>query len=325
MLVDDPALPAAVVRQAIAWMLTLREQPHDPALLEQCACWRSAHSCHELAWQRVTGLGQELDLRTLPGARVALHALEPARARLHRRQALKLLAGVALVGSAGWLSQDRERLDDWRADYVSALGERRRFALPDGSVLQLDTCSAVNLAFDARQRALELLHGQLMLSCRPDHADLRPVHIRTREASVQGMDGRFVVRQHAQATLVSVLEGQATVYGLQRAGTPVTVQAGQAYRLDAQGPRRLDTPPLQAGAWAEGLIITRGMRLQDFLAEVSRYRRGYLGCSAVVADWRLSGVYRLEDTDRLLAILPQSLPVRLERRTRWWVRVEQAG
>lgn len=322
MLVDDPALPATVVRQAIAWTLRLREQRHDRTLVEQCACWRGAHPNHELAWQRITGLGQELDLSTLPGARVALHALEPARARLHRRQALKLLGGVALVGSASWLSKDLDRLNDWRADYVSALGEHRRFTLPDGSVLQLDTCSAVNLAFDARQRALELVHGQLMLSCRSDH---RPVRLRTREGWVQGLDGRFVVRQHTQTTSVSVLEGQVTIHGVQGSGMPVTAQAGQSYRLDAHGIHRLTGLPLQADAWAQGLIVTRGMRLQDFLAEVSRYRRGYLGCSAAVADWRLSGVYRLEDTDRLLAILPQSLPVKLERRTRWWVRVEQAS
>lgn len=322
---DDPALPPAVVRQAIAWMLTLREQGHARTLLEQCACWRAAHPSHELAWQRVTGLGQELDLSTLPGPPVAWRALEPARARLHRRQALKVLAGIALVGSAGWLSRDLDTLSDWRSDYVSALGERRRFTLPDGSVLQLDTCSAVNLAFDAQQRALELVHGQLMLSCDPGRADQRPVHIRTQQAWVQSLKGRFVVRQHAQATSVSVLEGQAAIHEVHTAGTLVMAQAGQSYRLDGQGIHRLGALPLQADAWAQGLIVTRGMRLQDFLAEVGRYRRGYLGCSAAVADWRLSGVYRLEDTDQLLAILPQSLPVRLERRTRWWVRVERAG
>ncbi|MBA1190921.1 FecR family protein [Pseudomonas entomophila] len=325
MSVDDQALPPAVVRQAIAWMLKLREQRHERLLLEQCARWRSAHPSHELAWQRVTGLGQEVDLSTLPGAPMALHVLEPARARLHRRQALKLLGGVALLGSVGWLGKDLEALDDWRADYASALGEHRRFTLPDGSLLQLDTCSAVNLAFDARHRALALVHGQLMLSCSPDRTDQRPMRISTREASVQGLDGRVVVRQQAQSTSVSVLEGQATLHSHHPDGTSVMARAGQSYRLDAQGIHRLDELPLQAGAWAQGLIVTRGMRLQEFLAEVSRYRRGYLGCSAAVADWRLSGVYRLEDTDRLLAILPQSLPVKLERRTRWWVRVEQAG
>ena len=81
---------------------------------------------------------------------------------------------------------------------------------------------------------------------------------------------------------------------------------------------------MDAGAWLDGLIVTRNMRLGDFLAEVARYRPGFLSCAADIADLRLSGVFRLEDTDRLLAVLPQTLPVQLRYRTRWWVTLERA-
>lgn len=56
---------------------------------------------------------------------------------------------------------------------------------------------------------------------------------------------------------------------------------------------------------------------------MSRYRHGYLGCTEDIADLRLSGVFRLEDTDKLLQLLPQTLPVFVRQRTRWWVRLEQ--
>lgn len=65
------------------------------------------------------------------------------------------------------------------------------------------------------------------------------------------------------------------------------------------------------------------MRLEDFLNEVGRYRPGYLRCAASIADLRLSGVFRLEDTDKLLAVLPRTLPVQLRYRTRWWITVER--
>ncbi|MNW08973.1 fec operon regulator FecR [compost metagenome] len=80
---------------------------------------------------------------------------------------------------------------------------------------------------------------------------------------------------------------------------------------------------MEAGAWVDGLIVTRDMRLADFLKEVNRYRRGYLVCASDIADLRLSGVFRLEDTDKLLAILPRTLPVQLRYRTRWWVTLER--
>ncbi|MNE16899.1 fec operon regulator FecR [compost metagenome] len=80
---------------------------------------------------------------------------------------------------------------------------------------------------------------------------------------------------------------------------------------------------MDTGAWAEGLIVTRDMRLGDFLAEVGRYRHGYVSCADDIADLRLSGVFRLEDTDKLLQLLPQTLPVKVSYRTRWWVRLER--
>jgi ferric-dicitrate binding protein FerR (iron transport regulator) len=81
---------------------------------------------------------------------------------------------------------------------------------------------------------------------------------------------------------------------------------------------------MDIGAWVDGLIVTRNMRLADFLSEVGRYRHGYLGCSADVGDLRLSGVFRLEDTDRLLAVVAQTLPVQVRYRTRWWVSLERS-
>ncbi|MFP5427471.1 MAG: FecR/PupR family sigma factor regulator, partial [Gammaproteobacteria bacterium] len=83
-------LPPKVVKQAIHWMLKLRESGHNARLQLQCEQWRSEHHEHELAWQRVLDLHQELNLRAIPGAGVALQTLETSERRLHRRQALKL-------------------------------------------------------------------------------------------------------------------------------------------------------------------------------------------------------------------------------------------
>jgi ferric-dicitrate binding protein FerR (iron transport regulator) len=129
--------------------------------------------------------------------------------------------------------------------------------------------------------------------------------------------GRFVVRQDEQQTRVSVSEGQLLIRS--PAALPISVLAGETYVVTSSHAalrRELNMDPT---AWAEGLIVTRDMRLQDFLAEVGRYRRGYLGCAKDVADLRLSGVFRLEDTDKLLSVLPQTLPVQLTYRTPWWV------
>ena len=315
-------LPPKVVKQAIHWMLKLRESGHNARLQLQCEQWRSEHHEHELAWQRVLDLHQELNLRAIPGAGVALQTLETSERRLHRRQALKLLTGVALVGSAAWLGKDRQVLDNWTSDYATATGERRTFALPDGSLLQLNTQSAADLTFDDRQRLIRLKHGELMLTCSATQGQDRPLLVQTHDTLLEGFEGRFVVRQDSDCTRVSVSQGKVAIH---RPGNGALqwMSSGQNWRLDGQGARLLEHQDMDAGAWVEGLIVTRDMRLADFLAEVARYRHGYLGCSDEIADLRLSGVFRLEDTDKLLQLLPQTLPVILRQRTRWWVRLER--
>ncbi|MBT9236964.1 FecR family protein [Pseudomonas inefficax] len=306
---------ATAVKQAIQWMLRLRESGHDPALQQECRQWRTAHHQHEQAWQRVTHLHQDLDLRAVPGAGLALQTLETSQRRLYRRQALKLLGGAAMVGTAAWVGKDLDTVNAWTSDYATGTGERRSFTLPDGSLMQLNTRSAVDLVFNNQQRMVRLKQGELMIACNPQ----RSLLVETRDALLEGFEGRFVVRQDSDCTQVSVSHGRVAIH---RPGQLQWIESGQNWRLDALGTHRLEQVAMDAMAWTEGLIVTRDMRLLDFLAQVSRYRHGYLGCSDDIADLRLSGVFRLEDPEQLLQLLPRTLPIRLRQRTRWWVRVE---
>ncbi|KPM63525.1 peptide ABC transporter substrate-binding protein [Pseudomonas putida] len=308
---------ATAVKQAIQLMLRLRESGHAPALQQECRQWRTAHHEHEQAWQRVIHLHQDLDLSAIPGAGLALQTLETSQRRLHRRQALKLLGGVAMVGTAAWLGKDLDAVNAWTSDYATGTGERRSFALPDGSQMQLNTRSTVDLAFNDQQRLVRLKQGELMIACNPQ----RSLLVETRDALLEGFEGRFVARQDSDCTQVSVSHGRVAIHRPDN-GQLQWIESGQNWRLDALGTHQLEQVDMDAMAWTEGLIVTRDMRLFDFLAQVSRYRHGYLGCSDDIADLRLSGVFRLEDPEQLLQLIPRTLPVRLRQRTRWWVRVE---
>ncbi|AFK62625.1 Fe2+-dicitrate sensor, membrane protein [Advenella kashmirensis WT001] len=63
------------------------------------------------------------------------------------------------------------------------------------------------------------------------------------------------------------------------------------------------------------------MRLVDFVAELGRYRPGILRCDSSVADIPVSGAFQLNNTDRILEALAQTLPVQIQFRTRYWVTV----
>ncbi|WP_122587812.1 FecR/PupR family sigma factor regulator, partial [Pseudomonas viridiflava] len=67
-----------VVKQAIHWLLRLRNNHGNSRLTRQCEQWRAEHHEHEIAWQRVQSLQAELSssLRAVQGAQVAFNTLE---------------------------------------------------------------------------------------------------------------------------------------------------------------------------------------------------------------------------------------------------------
>jgi transmembrane sensor len=76
-----------------------------------------------------------------------------------------------------------------------------------------------------------------------------------------------------------------------------------------------------AALWEQGMLLAKNMRLGDVIAELARQRPGVLQCDPAVADLRVSGAISLDDTDAGLELLAGTLPVRIERRTRYWVTV----
>jgi transmembrane sensor len=66
------------------------------------------------------------------------------------------------------------------------------------------------------------------------------------------------------------------------------------------------------------------MRLDAFVDELRRYRPGLVQLAPEVAGLRLSGVFPLADTDRILQALVQVLPVQVHMPVRYWVRIGPA-
>lgn len=314
-----------VVKQAIQWSMRLNNSSADPGLRKQCEQWRTEHADHECAWQRIQTLSNELNssFQALPGSGAAFEALENSAQRLGRRQALKLLSGIVVLGSAAWVSRDMAPWQQWQADFATNVGQRNSYRLQDGTRLQLNTDSAVDQDFNTLHRLINLTRGEILVACGADSQSIapRPLLVQSRHGLFEGISGRFVVRQDQDRTRVSVTEGSLIIRS--PATSPINVKAGQSYSVSGQRATLLPALDMEAGAWSEGLIVTKDMRLGDFLAEVGRYRRGYLGCADDIADLRLSGVFRLEDTDKLLAVLPQTLPVKLSYHTRWWVTLQR--
>ncbi len=121
-----------------------------------------------------------------------------------------------------------------------------------------------------------------------------------------------------------MFEGAVRIEPADAPENAVVLQAGQRARFDNRHVMPPEALQTDDASWTEGVIVASSMRLDAFLAEVSRYRRGTIRCDPGIADLRLSGTYPLDDTDRILNALANALPVRIDYRTRYWVTVQSA-
>ncbi|WP_434608608.1 FecR domain-containing protein [Pseudomonas sp. R1-7] len=308
-----PGVSAHVAEQAVHWLLEMQQGPLDTRQQQAWEHWLDAHSEHRRAWEHIQRVNQRLRSVSPSLAHAALNAPKSAA----RRRALKMLLVLGAGSALTWGLRERQLLPPLMADFRSTVGERRRLMLDDGSQLQLNSGSAVDVRFDAQRRLIRLLEGELMLTAARDP---RPLQVLAAHGLLESRDARFNVREYPDHTQVTVFEGQVDIRS--RHGTALLLTASRQVSLAINGTGPITALDANSGAWTEGMLVAAHMRLADFLDELGRYRRGQLHCDEAVANLLISGTYPLDNSERILDLLEVSLPVKVRRFTRYWVTVE---
>lgn len=303
-----------VARQAARWFVRLQSNANSTDR-EACERWRASHADHERAWQLAAHFHARFD--DIP-AEVGVRALGRPDS-LDRRRALKLLTTLIIAAPLGTVAYRALPWREWSADQRTVVGERRDFVLPDGTRVMLNTATAIDIRFDRQQRLVRLYAGEILVSTAAD-PEKRPLVVETAEGQLRPVGTRFDVRQFDGRTRIAVLEGAVQVYPSQ-AKDFLRLEAGQQTDFS----RALIAPivALQQNSsdWTHGVLRVDKLRLADFARELGRYRPGLLHCDPAVADWRISGVFQLHDTDLALAALARTLPVQIHTRSRYWVTI----
>ena len=228
-----------------------------------------------------------------------------------RRAVLKRALGVAALVPAAWLLSRQLPIDAWRADLHTATGERKRLSLAEGASLQLNTATAVDV--DLAQRRITLVDGELALNVPGTTA----MTVYTRYGQLRVSQAEVCVRQQASGCLVSVLKGAVQVRDLN--GQLATLQGGQQAPLKASGLGAWAAFDVLQLGWRDGVLTAQNQPLGDFLRELERYRPGVLRWDPSLEALRVTGSFRLDDTDRILHLLAQTHGFKVQARTKYWV------
>lgn len=298
-----------ILRQAAEWLVRLDHQP-DAASQQAFHAWLAADPQHPLAVARLQG-----HLSPLKQA--------PARAALRRaRQQPKAIKGLALGLLIGLLALPVYQYSQRGylfADLSTASGQWQQQRLDDGSALQLDGGSAVDLHFDANQRRVRLLQGELLVDVAKDAR--RPFYVDTPQGSIRALGTRFIVERSGDATVVRMLESSTRIdSGTQQ----LTLNPGQRVRLEASGPGRVEAFDARAheAAWDTHQLLASDEPLADVLERLGRHRSGLLLFDRqALHGFRVTVMLPFDDPARALRLLQRTLPIEISSYTPWVTRV----
>jgi transmembrane sensor len=287
--------------EAARWLAGLELGTADLGAFQQ---WRDSDPRHALAFARVYASAETLSGLAPHQERVADAPLGmPARRHFLRTAA----AGAVLaVGGSIFLTS---RALAW--DQAStAVGEFRKVSLPDGSIIALNTDTAISWKFETDRRRIRLDRGEIALELGPG----KPASISSAGAEVSLSAGRFIVRYQPRKADLLVLRGRALVTNGDT-GSRVLVSAAEEANLSSPVPlvtSATDQRISKVIAWQNGELEFDDERLADAVEEYNRYLvRKIVIDDPSLADTRVGGRFASGDPESFLQALALGLDVRV--------------
>lgn len=313
---------AAVLDAAIHWQLRLDQGAGNARERAEFEHWHASSEEHARAWMQLSMLDQRFAAAVGPARKV----LQQSRVGL-RRRIRKLGGGLAsllvLGGLISWIDV-HQPLAYWLADQRTGTGEQRSMRLDDGTLINLNTHSAVDIRFTDQERLLVLHDGEISIETGHKTDDTRPFVVVTDDGRMRALGTRFLVRLESEGTRLSVLQSSVAAKP-QDHGDEQIVHEGQQVLMRHDQLGRITPLKPGADAWTRGMLVVDNVRLADLIGELGRYRPGYLGIAPEVAELRITGSFPLHNTHLALQSLLPTLPVHVQQRTPWWVTVVPRG
>ncbi|MFC4314514.1 FecR family protein [Steroidobacter flavus] len=300
---------------------------------ERCAfeAWRNQSTEHDAAYERASAAMQVLDAAPddphLDALRRAALRYQPERSWFGMTGIAAALA-LLLVGVGVFVAvRDRPVASLYAkgtADYVTRRGEKLDVTLPDGSAITLNTETDLDVAFDGRQRTVEVLRGQAFFNVAKDPS--RPFVVVAGGKQIVAVGTAFDVRLDKKRVEVMLVEGRVVVENVAPSSTlpPVATQARESVHLNAgETLVATDKEVMRTAAenqarllkWRDGLIEFDNTTLAEAVAEFNRYSAQTIRIDdPQLAKLPISGVFRTNSQRKFLEAVTSLHPVVVEYR-----------
>ncbi|PCD02251.1 hypothetical protein COC42_12425 [Sphingomonas spermidinifaciens] len=311
----------AVIKQAGIWFARMRG-PDRARWRSEFERWQAADPVHRDAYAEAgaqwldagglaaTEMGRN---RRLPEPRPALWQM-PAVRPVFAAAALLL---VVLPGF--WLLRAPSAVPDaalvaQAEPQATRVGEIRAVKLGDGTIVTLDTDSAIEVRFSGDLRQVRLMRGRARFDVAHDAA--RPFRVEAGGRTVIALGTVFDVGIEPGGVRVSLLRGSVDVRGVAPAGGVAAVTRlapGECFTDVASRPKVVRASPA-VQQWVSGMLDFDGVPLGDVLEQTNRYseRKIRLGDPSL-ASARVTGGFRPLPVEQLATALAAAFSLQAER------------
>ena len=248
----------------------------------------------------------------------------PARRSLRRIGLFAAVAAAALVFIlvASWPVRS-----GFPPSYETGIGEGRTVQLSDKSRVWMNSNTRLRVAFDSRERRVELIRGEALFEV-AKHAS-RPFVVAVGGHSITALGTSFVVRYESSRTAVTLVEGKVAISPSSTEGESVPVvqealrssgiagtdpqkaeesavephlwvlTAGQRLTLLPASVPKIDEPSVESVlAWRRGEVVLNDTPLQEAVAEMNRYDKAAIVIEgSEVAAINISGLFHTGDNE----------------------------
>ena len=221
--------------------------------------------------------------------------------------------------------------------YETRIGEQNAITLIDGTVIELNTASRVQVDYTAQRRSIRLMQGEAFFTVNKDPH--RVFEVAAGNGVVRAIGTAFAVRFNEQALTVSVTEGKVALAAVSSQPSQAS-QASQASQpsqtlINNQSDiadigslvagQRADFEPLLAQtledvtesisidvigkelAWRKGLLLFNGESLSNVVKEMNRYTKLTIEIAdPSIADIQIGGQFKVGETEAMLENLAVS-------------------
>lgn len=303
-----------LLQQASGWLAQMHSGGLTEAGQGELTEWRNADPSHEQAFQQVqaawTGL-EGLRGRTIPGSTPLPNEKnqhQPSRktVSLPKRQPQNRIIAIAcsLLLAASLILLNLPL--SWQADYLTGKGEQRTVTLADGSQVMLNTDTALAIHFGKNLRRVELLAGEAFFEVAKGKPQAFAVTVSGNE--VRAVGTAFNVRRDPDQTEVQLVEGIVDLSDSHHL-KPTRLKAGQTAWMSDEGIATQAGLPGDMAVWREGYLQFDGVPLKDAIAQINRYRNGWIVLlNDQFANKRVSGLFRLNALDQAVDSLKAAVP-----------------